>query len=167
MKTNTTTLFIVACLLFSWHCKGEKPPVKIEHPDRKNLKIQDKWTVLNGDHSGKPLVVRLNIWAASIKGHPQYSQRVGIALPLRSASEQMPDLNAVEDYLFDHAQKDNAAIIVAIVTFPDVREFTLYYNDTTQLAPLLANLQKQFPQFQFQHYLKADPEWLGYGEFQQ
>src|SRR5256885_15498518 len=57
------------------------------NPELLNLKVEDSWTVYEGQYNGKPLIARVNIGLQPLVGDSRYQHRIGVAVPFNSAGE--------------------------------------------------------------------------------
>lgn len=56
-------------------------PFKKKHPKIPETRIEDSWSLFQGEWDGKPLIARVNAALKSFIGHPQYQRQVGVAVP--------------------------------------------------------------------------------------
>ncbi len=61
-----------------------------------------KWSVLKGERNGNPMFIRRNESAQQLATHPDYSNRIGIAVPLLNANEHGLPTNAEIESLRYH-----------------------------------------------------------------
>jgi hypothetical protein len=133
------------------------------------------WAVGMGDNEGLPIILRCNQSAAALLGHPEFTHRVGIAIPFNEptenglpSAEETSQLDAIEDFLSSHLEADQQAILVLVVTTSNMREFVFYAKGSGELIE--SALSEVFPQIsshEIQYYIEADPEWDLYQEFAQ
>ena len=104
-------------------------------------------------------------------GHPEFPYRVGIAVPfLLPQSDGLPngeenfDFNEIEDTMFDLFQKDNEAIVCAIITTGGMREFVIY-SSSNKIVDKVKQLKSKFSKYDFQNYVSEDKKWDGYKEW--
>ncbi len=94
--------------------------------------IQESWSILTGDNNGKPMFIRKNVACDKIVGNNNYPTSCGIAFKLLSPTkdglpdiENEPELNSLEDDIFDFFESDLNSIIPIMVTTSGFREFVL------------------------------------------
>lgn len=159
----TITLSISLWLIAA--CMEEKDGERQMGNDLSQIHITESWKVLNLQTGTTNAIVRINEGLSSIKGHPSLSNRIGIAMPL-PPEFSMDDLNSIEDFLFDSSEASNNRFIIAvIITAPEFREFVLYLNDPSDAIKVIEDVKRKYPKWQFQYYVKSDPNWEGYSEF--
>lgn len=127
----------------------------------------DEWAVAEGEMDDAPVVVRFNKSIAAAAGHPEYSIQIGVALPLRNpdpgrlpSPEEAEELNAIEDAL-DRLVGDKA-VLVAVVTTSEMREFVLYTGSGDWIAQFDADLQAAVGDHAVQVMAQTDSQWNVY-----
>ena len=127
----------------------------------------DEWSVSEGQMDGAPVIVRFNQSIAAAAGHPEYSIQMGVALPLLTPNpgglptpEEAEELNAIEDVI-DRLVGDKA-VMVAVVTTGEMREFVLYTGSGDWIAKFDADLQAAAGDHEVQVMAQTDPEWNVY-----
>ena len=133
---------------------------------------ESKWSVLNGEHGGKPLVVRRNESAKQLLGNPEYNHRVGIAVPLHApderglpGAEEMSQLSGIEDLLCDRLEANQDSLQVLAITTGGMREFIFYTRAAHSLQPVLERIQQEVSSHTVQCYIEPDAKWSVYEEF--
>jgi hypothetical protein len=56
-------------------------------PTIEEIDIADEWSMFQGEHEGKSLIVRVRTSAKDLIGHPSYAHQVGIAVPLNDPDQ--------------------------------------------------------------------------------
>ena len=127
----------------------------------------EEWSVAEGQMDGAPVIVRCNASMAAAAGHPEYSIQVGVAVPLRDPQpgglptpEEAEELNSIEDAI-DRLVGDRA-VMVAVVTTGEMREFVLYTGTSDWIAQFDADLQAAAGGHEVQVMAQTDPEWNAY-----
>ena len=116
---------------------------------------------------GAPVIVRFSTSIAAAAGHPEYSIQIGVAVPLRSPEpgglptpEEAEELNSIEDAI-DRLVGDKA-VMVAVVTTGEMREFVLYTGSGDWIAQFDADLQAAAGGHEVQVMAQTDPGWSVY-----
>jgi Family of unknown function (DUF695) len=133
---------------------------------------ESKWSVLNAEHDGKPLVVRRNESAKQLRGSSEYNHRVGIAVPLRApderglpGAEEVSQLNGIEDLLCERLEANQDSLQVLAITTGGMREFVFYTRAAHSLQPVLERFQQDVSSHAVQCYIEPDAKWSVYEEF--
>jgi hypothetical protein len=135
---------------------------------------ESKWSLLTGEDSGQPLVVRRNDSASDLLGSPAYRTRVGIALPFARPTETgLPDndeaaeLYQIEDAICDRMGADELALLVLTITGGNVKELVFYTRDPKKAQLAIDAVRTRVTSHEIQNYVEDDPEWDVYREFVQ
>ena len=125
------------------------------------------WSILRGEHDGRPILVRLNTGARAIAGSDAYGIRVGVAIPFRQPTpEGMPDtsesaeLLTIEDALIE--QSSAHAVLVAILTTNGMREFVFYTGDGDWIPEFHQHMMRSTSSHEVQCIADHDPSWEVY-----
>lgn len=128
---------------------------------------ESNWAVAEGEMDGAPVIVRFNTSMAAAVGHPEHTIRVGVAVPLRNPDpgglptfEESEQLNEIEDEI-DRLVGDRA-VMVAVVTTGEMREFVLYTGSGDWIAKFDGDLQAAAGDHEVQVMAQRDPEWTVY-----
>ena len=134
----------------------------------KSSAIKDEWSVFEGHHNGKPLLVRLNTGVAHIAGNRLYVFRIGIAVPLKHPQENglpTPEENLyfkdIEDEIHAYFEKEQRGFVCAIISTSGMKEFMMY-GKSENVQDLIGILKTKFSAYDFQNYVKRDENWEGY-----
>ena len=134
--------------------------------------IQESWSVLTGENNGKPMFIRKNVACDKIAGNNNYPMSCGIAFKLLSPTkdglpdiENEPELNSLEDDIFDFFESDLNSIIPIMVTTSGFREFVLYTKDIDEFNIRLEKLTQKYPKYELTTYNKPDKKWNTYKSF--
>jgi hypothetical protein len=134
--------------------------------------ISESWTVLNGQKNGKPMLIRKNVGCDQIAGNKNYSTKCGIAFMLLFPREDglpnienEPELNSLEDDIFDFFETDLNSIIPLIITTSGFREFVLYTKDINEFELRFKKLKDKYKQYELTNYNKFDDKWNTYHSF--
>lgn len=135
-------------------------------PPKSELTVGDSWVMGQGIQDGAPIFIRSNTALREIAGHPEYPLQVGIAIPLKDTNEhRLPTdkeaelLWEIEDKIEEMLTSDNELILATILTFPGVREFSLYASDVEIVKARFEALQKSVKSHELQLNVQEDKSW--------
>src|SRR5207247_2195903 len=104
---------------------------KTKMPSR--LPIEGPWSVGQGEHNGRIMIVRSNTGYRNVGSVPGYEHQVGIAVPLRAAEPtglpsptEDAELGQIEDAICQSLEAQAESLLVAIITTSGMREFVFY-----------------------------------------
>lgn len=130
----------------------------------------ENWSVVHVKYNGRPLIARINVLAKKKEALPY---RLGIAVPFLTTTESGLPKGEENDLFFTIENKveqtieqEAGGILCAILTTNDMKEYMAYIpleNADSQIE----TLQKAYPAYSFQHYVKKDPDWSGFDELQE
>lgn len=143
------------------------------HPPLAELPTEGEWTILEGAHEGKPILVRLNTSLAPFKGHPELAHQVAIAVPFKDRrddgflmDEEYPAINAIEDHVLDLFEIPGKSVLAVVITTNGMREFVLYTSLPEGTQALHRALEARVDSgHEVQVLLQPDPEWQVYDSF--
>ncbi len=128
----------------------------------------ESWNLIVTENHGHPMITRINAALKNQHLETQYPYRVGIAIPLKyvqanglPTEEENKSLLKVEDYLLRVLDMASSGILSAVISTNGMRELMMYCN-TENATDIAAQMQKSFPNYEFQHYSQLDPDWSGY-----
>ena len=131
-----------------------------------------KWTVLQGEHEGRFMIVRRNDSAAQLRGHVEYRYRIGVAIPLKEpderglpSNEESSQLNIIEDKFTEALERDRQCLEVLVITTGGMREFVFYSRDAAAAKSILEANTKSASGHELQSYIAEDPDWGVYAQF--
>jgi hypothetical protein len=134
---------------------------------------EGRWAVARGTYEGQPVIVRLNKGAKSLIGRPEYSFRVGIAVPFQAPDErgfppqsEMRALDRIEDAVDRALEEPGKAVHVATITTAGMREFVFYTGNTETVLTKINRLRTSTTSHEIQSMSVADPEWTMYKELE-
>lgn len=137
-------------------------------PSLDTLLDEDSWQVAQGEHDGKPMIVRINETAKQFEGHPDLPVRMGIAIPLRSPRPdglpneiEQAQLTEIEDRLFAIIGK--AGRVVLVISTSGMREFVSYVRSEADAARFAEAVRSGTRTHEVQNYAAADPKWQLFG----
>jgi hypothetical protein len=131
-----------------------------------------RWSILNGEQNGKPMFIRRNDSAKQLATHPEYSYRVGIAIPLHEpneiglpTSDEFESLSIIEDKLLGTLESNQDSLQVLSITTNGMREF-VYYTRNPEAAQLaISKINSEIPNYEFQYYIDEDKKWKLYKQY--
>lgn len=145
---------------------------KKTYPNKKDLVIEDRWSLAKASREGKSLIIRFNDALRKLSGHPDYGFQVGLAVPLRDMDEQdMPTdaeskkLHYIEDLIISKLGKDNEAILAIVLTGPNLREFVLYASNPDTIIARYQDLKKLVVPHELQLVINEDNRWTVFKSF--
>lgn len=134
--------------------------------------IGESWNVLRGENEGKPMFVRKNMACDKMAGNKYYSVNCGIAFKILYPNseglpdfEKEPELNDIEDDIFEIFESDLNSIVPLIITTSGFREFVFYTRDLPEFLSRLEKLKSRYPQYELTSFNKQDPNWITYSSF--
>ena len=139
-------------------------------PAIEDLAGEDQWMVAQGEHDGRPMLVRVNTSAKAYAGHPGLPVRLGIAVPFHAPrADGMPEkaesqqLGAIEDRVFEVL--GTGGRVVLVITTGGMREFVSYVRSREIAAELAQAVKAATTTHEVQHYVDDDPAWKVYQQF--
>ncbi|MBF0502246.1 MAG: DUF695 domain-containing protein [Candidatus Riflebacteria bacterium] len=138
-------------------------------PDR--LPIDGPWSIVQGQHNDKIMIVRLNTGYKEFGGIHGYEYQVGIAVPLHSpeptglpSPEEDSQLGEIEDAIGASLEQQAESLFVAIITTSGMREFVFYTRDPEQVKQRFRQLQSVITSHEIQLMIRSDKDWEVYGQ---
>ena len=142
------------------------------NPELLNLKVEDSWTVYEGQYNGKPLIARVNIGLQPLVGDSRYQHRIGVAVPFNSAGEDgFPSgeeswkMSEIEDLLAAELERHHESLFAVVITTGGMREFVFYTSDPQAVERKLAALAETIDSHQIQRVIQPDEGWAVYHQF--
>lgn len=143
---------------------------KTKTPDR--LPIDGPWSVGQGQHDGKILIVRSNTGYKEYGRVAGYDHQVGIAVPLRApeptglpSPQEDAELGAVEDTISASLEQQAESLLVAIITTSGMREFVFYTRAPEQVKQRFEQLRGSITSHEIQLMIQPDKDWSVYAQF--
>ena len=134
--------------------------------------IPESWSVLSGENDGNPMLIRKNTGLTKIAGNKNYSMSCGIAFKLLFPDENglpnignEPELNDLEDDIFEIYETDLNSIVATIITTSGFREFVLYSKNVEEFNLRLEKLKTKYPKYELTSYNRKDENWETYKSF--
>jgi hypothetical protein len=132
----------------------------------------DTWAVCQGEREGKPMFARINAAVDRSRGDPRFPTRLGIAVLLKSPSEQgLPDgieslmLDRIEDRIAKALAKSDCGHLVLLITTGGMREFVSYVRDGDAASSVVAQAWSAAHKLQVQRIVQPDPQWAVFKQF--
>ncbi len=145
---------------------------KYESNSTEITKIPESWSVSTGENNRKPMLVRKNVACDKIAGIKNYSTNCGIAFKLLSPNadglhdiENEPELNSLEDDIFEIFESDLNSIVPIVITTSGFREFVIYTKNLAEFNTRLEKLKQNYPKYELTTYNKSDQNWNTYKSF--
>ena len=173
MLKNTAIYIVLFILAASYSVFAEEGgSMGKQFPPKEQIRVEESWSLFKGENEGKPFMGRINEGAKNLMAHPDYSFRVGLAVPLKdpgtdglSADKEMEELNLIEDLIASRFQTDNKAIFVLVLITSGFREFMLYAYDPEDTKKKLQEITNSVKSHKIQSYIAVDKEWQVYQQF--
>jgi hypothetical protein len=141
-------------------------------PIIEEIDIADEWSMFQGEHEGKSLIVRVRTSAKDLIGHPSYAHQVGIAVPLNDpdqngfpSGEESKQLNNIEDQVAGMLESGNESLLVGIISTGGMREFVLYTTNPDEVQRKFGELKKETFTHALQLMIQPDKGWNVYKSF--
>ena len=138
----------------------------MDYPPKESIKIDDTWSIAEGEHNGHPLVMRFRSKLTSLAGHPSYPKRLEITWSFRSFGEnRMPSsaeseaMKVFENRLVPAVERDNLAILTTVVTNDGERIWYFYVSDVPEFGKRLTNMPQEEERYPIALSATADPNW--------
>jgi hypothetical protein len=149
-------------------------PFKKKYLPPEELEFSDQWSLSEGTHAGNSLIVRVNRGVDQAIGHPDFSHRAGVAIPLRDPDEngfpigdEAAQLQTVEDLLVERLAAERLGIFVLTISTGGMREFVFYTRDPEVTHHALEDVNRLVGSHEVQHIIEPDPKWSVYKQFAQ
>lgn len=137
-----------------------------------NFPTEPIWSLLQGQHEGKPMFVRRNETVKKFWKTSGFSSRFGVATPfIHTNPEGFPTqeesdlLWEVEEDICNMFEKEQTSILVLVITLTDAREYVLYTCDPKACENTLITIRNKYPSREFQYYCVEDKNWELYKQF--
>ncbi len=145
---------------------------KVTEQSEEILNIPESWSILKSENNGKPMLIRKNVGCDKIAGNKNYSTGCGIAFQVKFPDEnglpqieKEPELNNLEDDIFEIFEKDLNSIVPIVITTSGFREYVIYTKDLQEFQNRLSKLQAKYKQYELTSYNKEDVNWKTYKSF--
>ncbi len=136
------------------------------------LPIDGPWSVGQGLHDGKIMIVRSNTGYKEFGSVSDYEHQVGVAVPLRApepsglpSPAEDAELGTIEDTICASLEREAESLLVAIITTSGMREFVFYTRAPEQVKQRFEQLRISITSHKIQLMIQPDKEWGVYAEF--
>lgn len=126
----------------------------------------DAWTLAEGDHDGKPSLLRFRPELKRFLGDKRYPRRLTITwayadpdgddLPDNETTDLMRDF---EDRVVDAIERDSLGVLAFVYTFAGDREWHIYLADAKAVGAALNDALAEMPRLPIQIEATDDPAW--------
>ncbi len=130
------------------------------------------WVLAQGEHAGKPLIVRFSESAKEWCAHPGLPIKLGFAVPLNSPDEgglPTPDeneqLDAIEDTIRTRVAATTNGVHALVLTMGTMKEFVFYIPRGVDIGTLHRAIQAAVSTHQVQCMAVSEPTWGSYKAF--
>ena len=127
---------------------------------------EDSWAIAEGDHEGKPVLVRFRHKLRNVTDVSGYPQLLQITWPYEEADESgMPeaeDSNAMElfeEHMIAAFEHDQHAVLTAVITTDGVRQWIIYTGDLEECGKRLSAMPHEQDEYPIELVADDDPEW--------
>jgi len=162
MKSLNTVLLFVICLVSA----STRGTAAVEYPKKQDIKIDDTWSLGEGKHNDKPLVIRFRQNLLPLAGHPEYPNRLKISWTFRAKTANgMPtpdegnEMGTFEDRLVEALEKGNQAILTVVVTNDGKRDWYFYTSDVTETGKRINDMPQEKEAYPVQISVARDEAW--------
>ena len=145
---------------------------KVTENNTELTSIPENWSILKSENDGKPMLIRKNVGCEKIAGNKNYSTGCGIAFQLKFPdenglpnTEKEPELNNLEDDIFEIFENDLNSIVPIVITTSGFREYVIYTKDLSEFQNRLSKLKEKYKQYELTTYNKNDENWKTYKSF--
>ena len=135
------------------------------------LPFDGPWSIYEGQHNGRIMLVRSNIGYRELGNVPRYEHQVGIAVPLRKAETNGLPLPAedallaeVEDAICSSLEEQAESLFVAVITTGGMREFVFYTRAPQSVHRRFEQLRSRITSHEMQLMVQADRTWRVYAQ---
>ncbi|WP_093286236.1 DUF695 domain-containing protein [Pseudoxanthomonas sp. CF125] len=130
-----------------------------------NIVENDRWSLAEGTHNDKPLVIRFRdefLNKPDLSSHPRlvrvvWSYQANTSgMPGSDASDQM---GVFEDRLVAAVEPSQTAVLVAVLTNDGQREWLFYTPDVSEFGRRLTEMPQEKDRYPIDISTESDPEW--------
>ena len=183
MKRNIKKLYLILITILTLtSCENSKNTKmgifdklfnkKVTENNEEITNIPESWSILQSENDGKLMLIRKNVGCDKIAGNKNYSTSCGIAFELKFPdenglpnAEKEPELNTLEDDIFEIFEKDLNSIVPIVITTSGFREYVIYTKDLSEFQNRLSKLKEKYKQYELTSYNKNDENWKTYKSF--
>lgn len=147
-------------------------PFKKKMPTPDQLPLDGPWSVSEGQHDGRLMIVRTNNAYREYAPVAGYEDQVGIAVPLNNvassglpSAEEDAQLDEIEEAICGALERQAESLLVAIITTSGIREFVFYTREPQQVKARFEQLHNQITSHKIQLLVQSDSKWRTYAQF--
>ena len=124
----------------------------------------DRWSISEGIHGGKPLVIRFRDGFGSKPDVGAYPTLLRVTWTFNGGASGMPDqaaskqMEVFENRLVKVVEPDNA-VLVAVVSNNGAREWAFYTSDAAEFGRLLTEMPQEKERYPIEISAESDPAW--------
>lgn len=127
------------------------------------------WRVLQGDHNGNPIFVRVNNALSNYIGKTDHTLKIGFAIPLNDPNpggmptpEENEELASVEDQIINVVRKHGSAVQALAITMGTFKEFVFYAPKNFNVQSAREQLMEKVKSHQVQCMAQIEEDWASY-----
>jgi hypothetical protein len=133
---------------------------------------EQRWSVVQGEDGGDPLLVRFNQAGRELAGHPGLPIKLGFAIPLRRPNkgglpepDENEELAAVEDLIAQRVLAKAVGLHAMTLTTGIMKEYVFYVAPGLDIAGLHAILREEVSSHEVQCMAIEEPGWESFRAF--
>jgi hypothetical protein len=133
---------------------------------------EQRWSLVQGNYGGGPLLVRFNEAARELAGHPELSIKLGFAVPLNRPNKGgLPDaaenqqLTLVEDLIAQRVLAEAVGLHAMTLTTGVMKEYVFYITPGLNIAAVHAALRESVSSHEVQCMAIEEPGWKSFRAF--
>jgi|GEM_PF-888422 hypothetical protein len=160
---------VILAIILSWFAGSAE---STEQMQLKTIIERDAWTLSEGTHSGKPLLIRfrdeLGSKKPNIKG---YANLVTVTWTYDGGESGMPDskssdaMEVFENRLILAVERDLSAVLSAVATNNNQREWFFYSKSVQEFGHRLSNMPQERERYPIDITTEFDPSWSLFFKF--
>lgn len=154
---------VMLAILLSWFTASAESG---EQMQLKTVVKRDAWTLSEGTHSGKPLLIRLRNELGSKKPNIKgYSNLITVTWTYDGGDSGMPDeksseaMKVFENRLISAVERDLSAVLSAVATNNNEREWFFYAKSVQEFGHRLTNMPQERERYPIIITTESDPNW--------
>ena len=135
------------------------------------IDAREAWSVLKGEYDDAPILIRLNTGVRPSVGHPEWGVQIGVAVPFKNPQpdglptpEENAELIVIEDRLLQELEQSERAVLVAVITTGQMREFVFYTRSDDWIELWAGPFIDSVHSHTVQTMSRSDPDWGVYRE---
>jgi len=130
-----------------------------------SIVAKDIWSVANGNHDGKPLVIRFRQDFRLKPDVHAFPKRIKVNWSYRGGESGMPDsvtseaMGVFEDRLVSAVETDLSAVLVAVITNNNSRVWVYYTSSVPTFSKRLHEIPQEESPYPIDIEAETDPDW--------